>query len=182
MTREKLEAIKGDRRRFKGTFKEYSLKSAYRGLPNQTLLLVDVKTLEGEKITDHLWFNLTKGFDALGDLHPGDIIAFDARVRPYMKGYVGRGVDNREVDYKLNRPTKIELLWRAPRTEGDVSGYYTICTRCGHRNRTSMIRDHNQGRRFPARCRRCGHRLEGWGPPPIKPPEIPKVKQMTLGG
>ena len=63
-------------------------------------------------VTDHLWFNDTKGFRGLGELIEGDIIQFDARVRPYVKGYVSprRYIDERELDYRLSHPTKMKKL------------------------------------------------------------------------
>ena len=74
-----------------------------------TVLLVDVRDSDGNPVTDHLWFNYTKGFASLGDLQEGDVIRFDARVRPYIKGYVNQReyIDEREVDYKLAYPTKV---------------------------------------------------------------------------
>jgi len=79
-----------------------------------TLLLRDVVMVEtGEKATDHLWFNLTKGFEALGELNEGDVIEFDARVKSYQAGYRGRDIEREldnppRTDYKLSHPTKIE--------------------------------------------------------------------------
>jgi len=146
--REKLKERFNSRTRFKGTFSKYSLKSSYKGLQKETILLLDVKNLQDEELTDHLWFNLTKGFRGLGLLFPGDIIYFDARVRPYVKGYVGRGEDNREIDYKLSHPTKIELFKRVI-THEKMKDYYKICPYCGyHNNREELIS-----------CRRCGYRF-----------------------
>ena len=113
--REKLKERNHSRERFKGQFQKFGIKSSYRGPPKQTILFLDIKNSQGEIVTDHLWFNYTKGFKNLGELHPGDIIAFDARVRPYVKCYVGRGEDNREIDYKLSHPTKIKFISRAPK-------------------------------------------------------------------
>ena len=39
-------------------------------------------------VTDHLWFDLTKGFES-ADLLPGDVVEFCARVSIYEKGYKG---------------------------------------------------------------------------------------------
>jgi len=138
--REALKKKLGSRERFKGTFKKYGLKSSYKGLPKETILLVDVQTIEEQHITEHLWFNHTKGFKTLGTLYPGDVIAFDARVRPYMKGYIGDEWDTQDVDYKLSHPTKLEILTQGPRIEE----YYSICPECGY---------HNQNGRSD--CRRC---------------------------
>ena len=63
-------------------------------------------------ITDHLWFNNTKAFQAV-NLEAGDVVEFDARVKPYEKGYKGRReyVDKPiTIDYKLSWPTKVEKI------------------------------------------------------------------------
>lgn len=169
--REALEKLKGKRKRFSGTFDRYSLKTSFRGLPKQTLLLRDVENPAGDIVTDHLWFNLTKGFDALGDLYPGDVVAFDARVTPYEKGHVNRDDDLREMDYKLSHPTKLRVIRRVPRGE-ELVGYYLLCSKCGHRNTAHrMVGD------YP-RCRRCGRWLK------MQPPQeailTPVFMQATL--
>jgi hypothetical protein len=89
-----------------------------------TVLLKDIRDARGEMVTDHLWFNLTKGLAAL-NLRPGDTVRFDARVKPYTKGYQGYRDDvyDRpvEIDYKLDRPTKIQKVMPAtrPRDAGE---------------------------------------------------------------
>jgi hypothetical protein len=167
--REKLEKRYNSRERFRGVFDKYGLKSSYRGLPKETILLLNVQLIQGEEVTEHLWFNLTKGFEELGDLYPGDIIAFDARVRPYMKGYVGRDEDNRELDYKLSHPTDLKLVKVAKREEG----YYFNCTFCGYHNVNQEL-DERLGR-----CRRCGRILKG-ELPITSINEAPKLEQKTL--
>lgn len=111
--RKKLSNMSGERRRFCGWFVRYGTKPAYRGPDLRTVLLADVTdVVSGEVVTDHLWFNLTKGFAALGELGEGDIVSFDARVTGYQKGYRGRRDDVYkpvERDYRLERPTKIRL-------------------------------------------------------------------------
>lgn len=112
--RKELKAIgKQERHTFSGVFVREGLKSAYRGLPLPTVLLKDVKLKDSDKIiTDHLWFNKTKGFEAL-NLKEGDIVQFDARIDSYTKGYQGYREDvcsYTEIDYKLSYPTKIKLI------------------------------------------------------------------------
>lgn len=115
--RKKLRKIDGQRLRFVGTFKRFGWKNGYKG-PLKTVLLTDVALSDsGEVVTDHLWFNLTKGFEALG-LEEGDTVAFDARVTEYVRGYKGHVFERQieaplEIDYKLERPTKIEKLSRS---------------------------------------------------------------------
>lgn len=107
--RKKLQEIDQVRATFTGTVERFGTKSSY-GYTKPTLLLVNVKNAAGEVVTDHLWFNLTKGFESLG-LCTGDTVQFDARVRPYTKGYRGWRDDVYdkpvEKDYKLSHPTKL---------------------------------------------------------------------------
>ena len=104
-----------ERHRFRGEFVRKGYKSGYNGsYPKETLLLVNIVDENGRKITDHLWFNYTKGFWK-AHLYEGDIVEFDARVQKYVKGYFGhkRNVHvKRKLDYKLSRPTKIKNLSR----------------------------------------------------------------------
>lgn len=81
-------------------------------------MLVDVNDSNGKLVTNHIWFNYTKGFEKLGRLKAGDIISFMARVSPYVKGYRGYDIEKQmdhpiQQDYKLNYPTKIKLLNRS---------------------------------------------------------------------
>lgn len=71
-----------------------------------TIMFKDVE-FEGETITDHLWFNYTKGFAKLQKLHDGDVVQFDGRISAYTK-------KGSKVDYDIERPTKIKLLNRKP--------------------------------------------------------------------
>lgn len=104
--RSKLASIRNnERHRFVGIYTRCGYKS-YRDRFSPTLLLKNVRDSEGNIVTDHLWFNYTKGFLKLGLLKDGDEIAFNARVDSYVKGYYG----SESIDYKLSYPTKIELL------------------------------------------------------------------------
>ncbi|MGO9387796.1 MAG: hypothetical protein ACLPWD_07100 [Methanobacterium sp.] len=89
---------------FIGTFERMGSKNGW--FNQRTVLLKDIKNNEGKIITDHLWFNLTKGFQKL-HLREGDIIQFDARVKAYVKGY--NKID-KKIDYKLSYPTKLKKL------------------------------------------------------------------------
>jgi hypothetical protein len=109
--RKKMRAMNGDRLTFTGVFVRKGSKPAFRGPDLITILLQDIKTADGKIVADHLWFNYTKGFEAIEPLQEGDVIRFDARVQLYEKGYKGRRDDvyDRPVkaDYKLSRPTRI---------------------------------------------------------------------------
>ena len=109
--REALEAINEYRGTFTGIFERRGKKKSF-GYKKETLLLIEVTDESGNKMTDHLWFNLTKGFQSL-NLSPGDIVQFNARVKTYEKGYKGRrsNINKKiELDYKLSHPTKLSVI------------------------------------------------------------------------
>ena len=62
--RKALKKIEGIRSTFTGTFVRFGTKNGYKGIEH-TVLLKDIKDSNGCIVTDHLWFNLTKGFKAL---------------------------------------------------------------------------------------------------------------------
>jgi hypothetical protein len=87
--------------------------------PVKTVLLKDVKDENGQLVTDHLWFNMTKGFEE-ANLQPGDIVEFRGKVEKYIKGYRGRREDVYKplvTDYKLSRPTKVRKLEKETQEE-----------------------------------------------------------------
>lgn len=107
--RKKLRTYEETRGTFTGTFVREGSKNGYKG-PERTLLLKDIKDINGNILCDHLWFNYTKGFDKLGKLAEGEVIQFNARCKEYQKGYKGYRDDvykPLEWDYKLSHPTKI---------------------------------------------------------------------------
>lgn len=100
------------RHTFVGTFERFGYKNGYKEvLP--TVLLTNVHLVGKDKIlTDHLWFNKTKGF-AQQNLQPGDEVQFDGRVEQYEKGYKGYRKDVFSFisdDYKISRPTNVKNL------------------------------------------------------------------------
>jgi hypothetical protein len=111
--RKNLARIDGVRGIFTGTFVRFGEKNGYKG-PEPTVLLQHICDASGHEVTDHLWFNLTKGFAAL-DLHGGETVEFRARVKGYIKGYKGRNWEKSleaplTEDYKLSHPTKIRVV------------------------------------------------------------------------
>lgn len=115
LMREELQRRDGQRSTFLGTFERFGTKRGWAG-DEPTVLLRDIRTLNGALICDHLWFNLTQQFAAL-TLAPGDIIQFDARVKEYEKGYKGRREDVYvpiKRDYKLSHPTKVKKVEHEP--------------------------------------------------------------------
>jgi hypothetical protein len=113
--RDKLKGRLGERFRVTATFERWGAKTGFRGRRRRTLLLRDVRlAATGELLTDHLWFTSGLTWERLC-LAPGDKVAFDARVTSYEKGYVGaraerKGLAWSEIDYRLTRPTRAELM------------------------------------------------------------------------
>ena len=114
MVRKKLAEQEDIRAPFSGTFERYGAKFGWRGKEIRTVLLKNIKDIDGNVVSDHLWFTETKRFQSLGELSAGDTISFEARVAAYIKGYVCRDYDAREVDFKLNYPTKMKKTLSAP--------------------------------------------------------------------
>lgn len=113
--RKKLKTIEGERIRFRATVEKFGKKTNFKGFPEDTILFKNVIRVDnGEEATDHIWFTVRKTIESL-NLNPGDVVEFDARVGDYVKGYVNfwQGIDERTLDYKLNRPTKFKILKRA---------------------------------------------------------------------
>jgi hypothetical protein len=110
--RTELKKIQGNRGKFNGIFEKYGSKKNWNGYPETTVLLKEIKDVNGKVVSDHLWFNLTKGFEEIGEINEGDIISFEARVKPYTKGYVNyrEGIDDRRTDYRLSHPTKFYII------------------------------------------------------------------------
>lgn len=90
--RKRLRDLRDQRRVFRATFDRLGLKNGYRGRALQTVLLRDVRDEKGVHLTDHIWLNFTKGFQA-AELTPGAEIEFDARVKKYRRGYRGHRED-----------------------------------------------------------------------------------------
>ena len=110
--RKELKKMDNIRGLFSGRFNRLGTKNGWKGATLTTVLLTDIRDSEGNIVSDHLWFNYTKGFASV-DLQEGDTIQFEARVTEYWKGYCGyRGDVYRPIkkDYKLSYPTKIKKI------------------------------------------------------------------------
>lgn len=111
--RKQLKAIDGERLRFTARVERFGSKRGWKGAPERTVLLRDVRRDGTEAIlTDHLWFTAGKTWSISG-LAPGAKIAFDARVGTYEKGYRGRRDDvltSYGIDYRLERPTRLSVI------------------------------------------------------------------------
>ena len=99
-----------ERYTFYGTFIRYGIKNGYKG-PSKTVLLVDIKDENKKTIASHLWFNLIKGFKSL-ELVPRDLVMFKGKIKPYIKGYMGRSdvFAPIEMDYHIQYPTHIQIV------------------------------------------------------------------------
>lgn len=109
--RKALKKVNDKRMSFTGVVERFGTKKNWHGYPEKTLLVKDLKFTEtGNFATDHIWFTVGKTIDSL-NLEIGDIITFEARVGSYTKGYVNyrEWIDERTIDYKLNRPTKFKI-------------------------------------------------------------------------
>ena len=117
--RKTLGKNEGERSIYTGEFIRTGIKHGFRG-DIKTVLLKDVKDETGQLVTDHLWFNMTKGFEE-ANLQSGDIVEFRGKVEKYIKGYQGRREDifdkQIEADYKLSRPTKVRKLEKERQAE-----------------------------------------------------------------
>lgn len=123
--REGLKPFIFERRKFIATFSRYGEKSSWRFdkflkkpskstfFKEKTLLFVNVRLPDGKIVADHVWFSMTKGFNALGTLVEGDVVTFEARVKTYTKGRRHWEEDDQfgfEIDYKLSFPTNIKKV------------------------------------------------------------------------
>ena len=72
-----------------------------------TILLKDIKDETGRIVTDHQWFNMTKGFEQ-ANLKLGDLVELRETVKKYIKGYKGRR------EYIFYKPTKADHMLARP--------------------------------------------------------------------
>lgn len=115
--RKKLSNLSENKRyTFKGTFVRLGTKPSFNSpYPDTTVLLKDIRLFKNDqKLTDHLWFNYTRGFQNLGHLNEGDVIKFDGRVSGYLKDDL-LGED--EFDLKISFPTKLEVIEKHNKSE-----------------------------------------------------------------
>jgi hypothetical protein len=111
MTRTGLQDYSGRRHRFGAVFAGRGSRSAFLGSLRETLLFRDLYDAEtGAPVSDHVW--VTAGNWSAG-LRPNDVVEFDARVVPYVRGYFSgrRDVDRRpSANWQLVRPTRVAIL------------------------------------------------------------------------
>ena len=105
----------GAYRNEKSLYREFvrtGIKNGYKD-NTVTVLLKDIKDETGRIVTDHQWFNMTKGFEQT-NLKLGDIVEFRATMKKYIKGYKGRQeyifYKPKKADHMLSRPNNIIKL------------------------------------------------------------------------
>jgi hypothetical protein len=109
-----LSKNEGERKRFKATFVRVGKKTNYKGYSEDTILLQNIIDIaDNQRVADHVWFTFTKTFEDAA-IREGDIIAFDARIKRYTKGYVNKALNikKRTTDFKLSHPTSVEVVER----------------------------------------------------------------------
>ena len=120
--REALAAREGIRLAVVGTVVRYGCRPVFTNLYQETLLLRDVRTSDGEFLTDHLWMHMGARLAAIEPVS-GDVLAFTAWVKPYVKHRLvtrrnGRLVQLRATqEYGLRYPSRIVKL---SSTQGDT--------------------------------------------------------------
>ena len=94
-----------------------------QGNHRETILLSNIRDLSGRQLASHIWINYTAGFDSVGEFVNGDLVEFQAWVRPYVKGHRGHDIAERlrsppEFDYSLTYPRNVRKIGR--RCEGTI--------------------------------------------------------------
>jgi hypothetical protein len=111
--REQLAARSGQRLTITAAVIRHGTRPGWAGLRVPTICLGPVQTTGGQVLCDHLWFCIGRRLAAL-DLHPGDVVQLDGRVRLYKKAKLrlpGQPVQYR-LEYGIAFPTKVQRLGR----------------------------------------------------------------------
>ncbi len=97
--RKSLEKLVGKRARFTAVLRR-------RNRRLRRIILVDIHSSEtGKQVADHVWFREGQWSSYIP---PRSLIAFDARVVPYVKG-----PDSiKFLDFRLERPTRVQIISR----------------------------------------------------------------------
>lgn len=102
----------GEKVTFKAEFGKFGTKS-YEGVKKKAIFLKNVKIkVNNKKVADQVWFRATEEFEGL-DLDRGDVIQFDAKVKPNIRSYIPLPWANNEDMVKgafLISPTDVGLV------------------------------------------------------------------------
>jgi len=113
--REGLMAFDGQRLAVTAMVERFGCRARFSDVFEETLLLRNVRTIDGVLLADHLWLFMGARFGAV-DPQPGDVLCFTARVRPYVKHKLVSRRNGRlqrirhTLDYGLNYPTRVSKL------------------------------------------------------------------------
>lgn len=113
--REALAILNGARLAVTATVVRYGCRPRFADLYEETLLLQNVCTADGDLLTDHLWLCMGSRLAAV-DPQPGDLLSFTGRVRAYTKHKVCQRRNGKMVyvrathDYTLRYVTQIRKL------------------------------------------------------------------------
>lgn len=111
--RRELALREGERLRFRARLVRFGMKASYRGPDIKTALLADVIFVDtGERAAEHIWIAAGKWAH---EAREGDALEFDARVKRYSKGYMGRRLGAlierpASVDWRLSRPNGFAII------------------------------------------------------------------------
>ena len=84
--------MEGARSKFTATIARLGQKNNFKGPPSETVLFTDVRNEAGELVTSHVWFTIGRQLSSVVH-HVGKRVVFEARVKTYIKGYKGRGLE-----------------------------------------------------------------------------------------
>lgn len=106
--REELQPLEGQRLAVRGVVAKRGKFVGWANIVQDTLMLSPVATLDGQELTDHVWFKIGARLEAIAP-HVGDTLELSVRVMPYRKCFQhrpGKPATFR-TDYGLAYPTKI---------------------------------------------------------------------------
>jgi hypothetical protein len=112
--REALAILNGARITVQATVVRRSTRPGWTGTKQPTILLAEVRSLDGALLADHLWLLVGRRLAAL-DPQPGDVVQLDGRVQSYLHRHSrGSGaIMPDSEDYNLYYMSNCRLLFRA---------------------------------------------------------------------
>lgn len=99
-----LQALEGKRATFIATFCRKDCFPTTQGWMKK-VLLKHIQDGQHKSITDHVSITDRSSLELMGFLKDGDLIAFSARIRKYLRGYKGE-----DIDLRLNRPLSVDYM------------------------------------------------------------------------
>ena len=100
------------RYRFTGLFERYGYQSGAEY--DEPMILLTTIRLNGKQLVAlNLWLHLSKDFQRLGELKPGDKVRFTGRVAPMITDYQGQSdgeFSASSVAYQIVYPSQVKLI------------------------------------------------------------------------